>query len=115
MARIVGRRIRTLRLEAGFTFDAFVEETQLGRGYVSELERGLVVPSLAVLDRVAKAIGVTIADLVAGDTARERLFLRLRTATSEAISGAERAALAYKDRPADVFPLAEPRRPRRGS
>ena len=106
----MGRRIRTLRLEAGFTFDAFVEETRLGRGYVSELERGLVVPSLAVLDRVASAIGVTIADLVAGDSARERLFFRLRNATSEAVSSAERAALAHEARPSETVGLAEPRR-----
>ena len=61
-----------------FAFDAFVEETGLGRGYVSELERGLVVPGVGTLSRVAKALGVTIADLVSGDTERERLFDELR-------------------------------------
>ena len=70
----VGAQIRRLRIEAGFTFDAFVEETGLGRGYISELERGLVVPTLTSLDRVAVALEVTVADLVVGDGPRERLF-----------------------------------------
>jgi len=78
LAARIGQRIRLLRLEAAFAFDAFVEETGLGRGYVSELERGLVVPGVGTLARVAKALGVTIADLVLSDSERERLFDELR-------------------------------------
>jgi transcriptional regulator with XRE-family HTH domain len=78
LAARIGQRIRQLRVEMEFAFDAFVEETGLGRGYVSELERGLVVPGVGTLARVARALGVTIADLVAGDTDRERLFDELR-------------------------------------
>ena len=74
----IGQRIRQLRTESAFAFDAFVEETGLGRGYVSELERGLVVPGVGTLARVAKTLGVTIADLVTGDSDRERLFEELR-------------------------------------
>ena len=70
----LGRRVRTLRQEKDFNFDAFVEETGLGRGYISELERGLVVPSLTVLTRIAEALETTVSDLVAGHTAREKLL-----------------------------------------
>lgn len=77
-AKRVGARVRRLRLETGYSFDAFVEETGLGRGYVSELERGLVVPSLTTLERLAAALEVTAADLVLGSTERERLFDRAR-------------------------------------
>lgn len=66
--------MRKLRGEKGFTFDAFVEETGLGRGYISELERGLVVPSITSLAKLATALEVTIADLVIGETPRERLL-----------------------------------------
>ncbi|MBI5482390.1 MAG: helix-turn-helix domain-containing protein [Deltaproteobacteria bacterium] len=78
-ARRVGARVRQLRLEAGFTFDAFVEEVGLGRGYVSELERGLVVPSLTALERLAAALDVTAADLVATASPRARLYEATRT------------------------------------
>ena len=78
LAARIGARIRQLRAANEFPFDAFVEETGLGRGYVSELERGLVVPGVGTLARVAHALGVTIADLVCGDSERERLFDELR-------------------------------------
>jgi transcriptional regulator with XRE-family HTH domain len=70
----VGGRVRSLRDEKKYTFDAFVEETGLGRGYISELERGLVVPTITSLAKLAAALEVTIADLVLGETPRERLF-----------------------------------------
>jgi transcriptional regulator with XRE-family HTH domain len=81
LAERIGQRIRALRKASGISFDAFVGETGLGRGYVSELERGLVVPSVTTLDRVATALGMTMADLVIGDTARERLFEATRELT----------------------------------
>lgn len=78
LAAAVGARVQRLRRAADYTFDAFVEETGLGRGYISELERGLVVPTVGALARVAAALDVTIADLVLGESERERLFDDLR-------------------------------------
>ncbi len=83
MSAKVGTRIRELREESGFTFDAFVEETGLGRGFVSEVERGLAVPSLTTLDKIARALDVTIADLVIGDSPREQLFEATRGLTAK--------------------------------
>jgi transcriptional regulator with XRE-family HTH domain len=86
LAKTVGARIRRLRLEQGLSFDAFVEEVGAGRGYISELERGLVVPTIGVLDKVARALGVTMADLVLGESPRERLY--------EVTRGLEKAEVA---------------------
>src|SRR5262245_7775712 len=83
LAARIGHRIRALRKSEDLGFDAFVEETSLGRGYVSELERGLVIPTIGTLARVAKALDVTIADLVIGESDRERLFQDLRRADSK--------------------------------
>jgi transcriptional regulator with XRE-family HTH domain len=80
LALRIGERIRKLRKDALFTFDAFVEETGLGRGYLSELERGLVVPTVGTLSRIASALEMTLADLVIGESERERLFDELREA-----------------------------------
>jgi transcriptional regulator with XRE-family HTH domain len=74
LAAEIGARIKRLRTEKPFTFNAFVEEIGLGRGYVSELERGLVVPTITALARVGDALEVTVADLVISDSPRERLF-----------------------------------------
>lgn len=78
LAQRIGSRIHDLRADVGLGFNAFVTRTGLGRGYVSELERGLVVPTVASLARVAEALGVTVADLVVGTSERERLFDELR-------------------------------------
>ncbi|WNZ59112.1 helix-turn-helix transcriptional regulator [Myxococcus sp. MxC21-1] len=74
-AKAVGARVRQLRKEQDFSFDAFVEETGLGRGYISELERGLVVPTIHTLARLAAAFeGVTVPDLVLGDSLRDEIY-----------------------------------------
>ena len=86
LAKRIGARIRALRAARGISFDAFVEECEVGRGYVSELERGLVNPSARVLAKAAEVLEVTTADLVLGDSLRERLF--------EATLGLSEAALA---------------------
>jgi len=85
LAARIGQRIRTLRKVEAFGFDAFVEETGLGRGYVSELERGLVVPTIGTLARIAAALDVTVADLVVGESDRERLFQELRRADGKLV------------------------------
>lgn len=74
----MGALVKRLRKECEFTFDAFVEETGLGRGYISELERGLVVPTIHSLAKIARALDVTVADLVVGASERERLFTLTR-------------------------------------
>jgi transcriptional regulator with XRE-family HTH domain len=86
LAKAVGARVRRLRKERDFTFDAFVEETGLGRGYISELERGLVVPTITSLAKVAAALELTVADLVLGDSPRERLFEVARALDEKQVS-----------------------------
>ncbi len=73
-AEMIGKRIKALRLERGINFDAFVELTGLGRGYVSELERGLVVCSIRTLETVADVLELAVADLVLEGSPREQLF-----------------------------------------
>ena len=85
LALAVGRRVRDLRREQDYSFDAFVEETGLGRGYVSELERGLVVPTVHSLAKIARALKVTVADLVLGGSEREQLMEAARTSPPRAI------------------------------
>ena len=79
-AKAVGLRVKELRKALGpkGSFDVVVEETGLGRGYISELERGLVVPGLTALRSLAKALDVVVADLVLEDSPREQLFAMTR-------------------------------------
>jgi transcriptional regulator with XRE-family HTH domain len=82
LAAAVGARLRDLRAEGGFTVAELAAQSALGRGYVNELERGLVVPGLHALAKLAEALGVTVPDLVLGKTARERVFEMTRSMTA---------------------------------
>jgi transcriptional regulator with XRE-family HTH domain len=105
----VGARIRELRKANGFTFDAFVGETELGRGYVSELERGLVMPTLSMLELVAKVLEVEVIDLLAvGGTPRDELVILSRDLSATQVRALARRArelttelLAAEARPGD--------------
>ncbi len=119
LAARIGARIRSFRKEQRFSFDAFVEETGLGRGYVSELERGLVVPTVATLTRVARALELTLADLVVGETERERLFEDTRGMPDPRVRQLRAAALqiraeyvAEAERALLVADVARPKRTR---
>lgn len=81
LSRRVGARVRQLRQELDWTFYALVGETELAQGVVSEIERGLVLPRLSTLARIASVLEVTVADLVLGDTLREKIFDAMRSLT----------------------------------
>jgi transcriptional regulator with XRE-family HTH domain len=74
LAAKLGARIKKLRKKRELRFDAWVEELGLGRGYVSELERGLVVPSLTALARVARVLDLSLSELVAFDRTEEKVL-----------------------------------------
>jgi transcriptional regulator with XRE-family HTH domain len=54
----LGRNLRSLRQAKGLSQEAFAEEAGLHRTYVSDLERGARNPSLTVVDKLARALGV---------------------------------------------------------
>ena len=61
----LGARIKTARERRGLTQEALAKRTRLSRIYIAKLEGGdRQSPSLPVLDRIAKVLGVTIADLL---------------------------------------------------
>lgn len=59
------RVIQQLRATKGMTQRDLAKKAQVTPGYVAQLEMGLRKnPSLAVLQRLAKALGVPVADLL---------------------------------------------------
>ena len=59
----VGRNLRQVRTAKGLTLDRLAHSSELTRGYISLVERGLKVPSIAALLRLAKALDVSVAYL----------------------------------------------------
>ena len=59
----VGRAVQRLRNEKGWSQEALADEAGLHRTYISGIERGVRNPTLTVLEKVAKALGVGIGAL----------------------------------------------------
>ncbi len=57
-------RIKTARKRLAVSQEEFAEMAEIDRTYVSQLERALVNPSLAVLVRVANSLNIPLSDLL---------------------------------------------------
>jgi transcriptional regulator with XRE-family HTH domain len=60
----LGSRLRGQRLARGLTLDRLADLSEVSRSMVSEVERGVKTPSVLVLDRLATALGTSIARLL---------------------------------------------------
>ncbi|MBD2122406.1 helix-turn-helix transcriptional regulator [Trichocoleus sp. FACHB-262] len=60
-----GRAIRRRRRGLDISQEKLAELAELHRTYISEIERGEVNPSLETIDRLAKALDTSIAQLFA--------------------------------------------------
>jgi len=56
----VGFNLRQLRTAKGLTLEQLAGQSELTRGYISLVERGLKTPSVAALLRIAKALDVSV-------------------------------------------------------
>jgi transcriptional regulator with XRE-family HTH domain len=58
----VARNLRRLRVAAGLSQEVLAADAGVDRTYVGRVERSLENPSVAVLERLAKALGCDIAE-----------------------------------------------------
>lgn len=63
-ARLLGCELRRRRQDLGLTIGALAARAGLSQSFLSEIERGKKLPSLASLDRIAAALGITRSTLV---------------------------------------------------
>ncbi|MBD3754700.1 MAG: helix-turn-helix transcriptional regulator [Gammaproteobacteria bacterium] len=59
-----GKQLRALREERGWSQEEFADRSGLHRTYVSAVERGVRNPTLSVLERLAKALGIKLSELL---------------------------------------------------
>ena len=59
---LVARNLRRLRVRKGLSQEVLAVDARIDRTYVSRLERGLENPTVAVLERMAGALGTQIAE-----------------------------------------------------
>jgi transcriptional regulator with XRE-family HTH domain len=61
-----GQRIRDLRKEKGFSQESFAYRCELDRTYIGSIERGERNISLKNIEVIAKALEISIAELMKG-------------------------------------------------
>ncbi len=63
-AKKLGKNMKRIRLEKGMTQGDICRKLGLDRAYISNLESGNKNPTLATIEKLAKALGVLASDLV---------------------------------------------------
>jgi transcriptional regulator with XRE-family HTH domain len=63
LQRALGDRIRELRKRAGYSQEGFADAAGVHRTYMGTLERGEANVSLGNLQKISKALGITLSEL----------------------------------------------------
>lgn len=120
LSRAIGARVRELRLDAGLTLEKLAYESDLGsKGHLSDLEQGLVRPTIHTLAALSDRLGVRLVDIVNVAPRDQRTSLleamrgREQAETHVALPSRARSHLgAEHARPFDLVKGAKARRPR---
>ena len=91
----IGRRIREARTKRGMTQEQLAERTDITIVYLSELERGLKLPSLTVFVSIAETLHVSTDSLLRDDleSGKEYIYDDL-TRKLERLSPKQRVAVS---------------------
>jgi transcriptional regulator with XRE-family HTH domain len=63
LAKRIGKRLTILRQERGLTSERLAYENDVSKGYLSDIESGKKLPSLKMLEKLARALKVDIKEL----------------------------------------------------
>lgn len=64
MRKRVGLNLKRYRKDSGLSQEALAAEAGLHRTYISGVERGVRNPTVAVLEQIAKAVGIATGKLL---------------------------------------------------
>ena len=82
----VSALVRTVRRQRGLTLEHLADRTGLTKSYLSKIERGHAIPSIAAAMKVARALDVDVARLFSDEPAHESITVERAT-----VSGRYRA------------------------
>lgn len=66
--RLLGGRVRELRLDAGLSREELAEKISVPKGAIAKLESGSLQPAPALMKTIAQALGKRLRDLVINDS-----------------------------------------------
>lgn len=61
--KVIGKKIRSIRKSKSLTIVELAEQINVTSGYISQIERDLISPSLAVLKRLSEALDIPLSAL----------------------------------------------------
>ena len=64
LAILIGQRIVSFREKLGLTSEQLAVRSDVSKSYMSEIERGRYLPSLAMLSKISKVLKVELKDLL---------------------------------------------------
>jgi transcriptional regulator with XRE-family HTH domain len=70
MRKLVGRNVRRIRQNKGWTQERFADRSGFSQQYLSDLERGKRNPTVVTLYELAQALGVSHLELLKPDRRR---------------------------------------------
>ena len=73
--RVVGEHVRKLRTCRHVSVRGFAVQTGFSPSFISQMENGLVSPSLGSLQKIADALGVTLGEFFASATAGDETLI----------------------------------------
>lgn len=68
-----GRVVKQLREEHRYSQEVLADRASLNRTYLGEVERGVAVPSLATIAKIAKALNLSASELIARSERQEQV------------------------------------------
>ncbi len=64
LPKIVGKKVQRYRKKTGMSQEEVAHKVGISRAYMGYIEQGRNVPSLEILEKIAKVIKVKLSDLV---------------------------------------------------
>lgn len=90
----VGDHLRDVRTRQGFSVRALAARAGCSPSFISQVEHGQASPSIASLERLVQALGMTLGDFFRANTPPAVVRSHERTALTNSLSGAQIEALA---------------------
>jgi len=64
LPKLLGKKVQRYRKKTGMSQEEVAHKVGISRAYMGYIEQGRNVPSLEILEKIAKAIKVKLSDLV---------------------------------------------------
>jgi transcriptional regulator with XRE-family HTH domain len=93
---VIGKRIKSVRRMKGLTLQDVADETGLTKGYLSKIETSGKAAPVPTLARIAKVLGVPLAELFGGVEKAERISLVRADKRQQLAQGAREFGYLYE-------------------